>query len=118
MGFQENATVIKYFYVLRPILACGWIKDRNTPPPMEFNVLFESGIKDGKLKNVIKKLLESKVEGYELRHGRRIGVINNYIEDCFSSYEQIRKDYSAPKIQKAEQLDNLFRTILNEAWTG
>lgn len=27
----------KYFYVLRPVLACRWILDRGTPPPMLFS---------------------------------------------------------------------------------
>ena len=31
----------KYFYVLRPILACKWILDRQTPPPMLFSELTE-----------------------------------------------------------------------------
>ena len=29
----------KYFYVLRPVLACRWILDRGTPPPMLFSEL-------------------------------------------------------------------------------
>ena len=29
----------KYFYVLRPILACKWILAEGTPPPMEFHIL-------------------------------------------------------------------------------
>ena len=29
----------KYFYVLRPILACRWVLERGTPPPMRFDEL-------------------------------------------------------------------------------
>jgi hypothetical protein len=29
----------KYFYVLRPLLACRWILRTNTPPPMLFSEL-------------------------------------------------------------------------------
>ena len=32
----------KYFYVLRPILACLWILEKGTPPPMLFSELLES----------------------------------------------------------------------------
>ena len=32
----------KYFYVLRPILACLWILEKGTPPPMQFVELMES----------------------------------------------------------------------------
>jgi predicted nucleotidyltransferase len=29
----------KYFYVLRPVLACLWIEKNLTPPSIEFDVL-------------------------------------------------------------------------------
>ena len=29
----------KYFYVLRPVLACRWILDRGTPPPMLLSLI-------------------------------------------------------------------------------
>ena len=29
----------KYFYVLRPVLACLWIMEKQTPPPMLFSEL-------------------------------------------------------------------------------
>ena len=29
----------KYFYVLRPVLACRWILEKQTPPPMLFSEL-------------------------------------------------------------------------------
>lgn len=33
---SEKVRVKKYFYVLRPTLACKWIENNNTMPPMEF----------------------------------------------------------------------------------
>ena len=32
----------KYFYVLRPVLACRWILDKGSPPPMLFSELMEA----------------------------------------------------------------------------
>jgi predicted nucleotidyltransferase len=51
----------KYFYVLRPVLACLWIEKNQTPPPIEFDILLQdcSEIK-GELKTEILKLLERK----------------------------------------------------------
>lgn len=37
----EIVRVKKYFYVLRPVLACRWILDRGTPPPMLFSELIK-----------------------------------------------------------------------------
>ena len=38
----EIVRVKKYFYVLRPVLACQWILDRGTPPPMLFSELLKA----------------------------------------------------------------------------
>ena len=34
----------KYFYVLRPVLACRWILDKGSPPPMLFSELMGAGL--------------------------------------------------------------------------
>ena len=33
----EQVNIKKYFYVLRPVLACQWIERSNTMPPIEFD---------------------------------------------------------------------------------
>jgi len=38
----EQVKVKKYFYVLRPILACFWIEKRGTMPPIEFERLADA----------------------------------------------------------------------------
>src|SRR3990172_3010694 len=48
----------KYFYVLRPILACMWIERYNAMAPVEFEKLYEQLLPHGSLKNEIIKLLE------------------------------------------------------------
>ena len=47
----ENVRIKKYFYVLRPILACKWIENSNTMPPMEFEKLLEFQVNDRELYN-------------------------------------------------------------------
>lgn len=39
---REMVRAKKYFYVLRPLLACRWIFRTNTPPPMRFAELVAS----------------------------------------------------------------------------
>jgi predicted nucleotidyltransferase len=48
----------KYFYALRPVLACLWIADRKSIPPMEFKVLRQ--LLDTGLNAIIDELLERK----------------------------------------------------------
>ena len=62
----------KYFYVLRPILACQWIERTDTMPPTEFQQLFDSQIEAGELRSEIDKLLARKRSGDELKEEPKI----------------------------------------------
>jgi predicted nucleotidyltransferase len=42
---EDNARLKKYFYVLRPILACCWIERTHEMAPMEFDILLDEEIK-------------------------------------------------------------------------
>lgn len=43
----DQVKVKKYFYVLRPLLACRWIERYNSMPPMEFGALLEDLLEKG-----------------------------------------------------------------------
>jgi predicted nucleotidyltransferase len=49
----------KYFYALRPALACGWILEKNTLPPMEFSLL-RTLVTDAKWNEAVVDLLQQK----------------------------------------------------------
>jgi predicted nucleotidyltransferase len=58
---SDVVKVKKYFYVLRPLLACMWVVKYNEAPPIEFDRLLESYTNiDPKLKVEILNLLERK----------------------------------------------------------
>lgn len=38
----SDVKIKKYFYVLRPLLACAWIEQFNEAPPLEFSMLVET----------------------------------------------------------------------------
>lgn len=110
----------KYFYVLRPIFACMWIEQYKTMPPMEFEKIFHAQILDTKLTQEIKKLLERKKSGEELKIENRIKIINNFLEEKISYFEDYIKTLRIKKIardnllrsNKLVLLDNLFRETL------
>ena len=54
----------KYFYVIRPILACRWILEKQTPPPMLFADLVESQLEE-EMKPIVEHLagLEDEFSG-------------------------------------------------------
>ena len=76
----------KYFYVLRPILACRWILDKGTPPPMLFSELVEAELDPALLPDV-DRLLELKMSAPEIKTSPKIESINRYLD---SNIEELR----------------------------
>lgn len=70
----------KYFYVLRPLLACAWISERRTPPPVLFDRLSEEMLPE-ELKEEVEKLLKIKVQVPESRTGERIEGLNRWMAE-------------------------------------
>ena len=70
----------KYFYVLRPVLACQWILDRGTPPPMLFSELLKAEL-PVELIDVVNQLLELKMNSPEIKLIKRISEINEYLDE-------------------------------------
>ena len=75
----EKVRVKKYFYVLRPLLACRHILAHGTPPPMRFEELLHAQMEADTLP-CVEALLERKRITPELGEGERIEAINSYIE--------------------------------------
>lgn len=69
----------KYFYVLRPILACRWVLEEGTPPPMLFSQLADSQL-DPALRPEVDRLLDLKMNSPEIKEIPRIDPINDYLD--------------------------------------
>lgn len=106
----------KYFYVLRPLLACQWIEKYNSPPPISFHELLEEGLPEGELRRVIDELLHRKMLGEELDKEARISIINEYVEHEIKRFEEYVKTVKVEKSDPTHQLDELFRSTLAEVW--
>lgn len=102
----------KYFYVLRPILACEWILDRKTPPPMLFSELAECYL-DDEIRPDVDKLLKLKTNTSEMGLGKKIDNINNYIDNKITEIQdkadKVNKEYNDWK-----PLNELFLLLLND----
>lgn len=74
----------KYFYALRPILACRWIIHRDEIPPMEFGKL--RGLLDPTLNEIVNALLERKSKAGEKSTITSIQELHDWLEkqinDC------------------------------------
>lgn len=77
----------KYFYVLRPILACRWILEKQTPPPMLFTELMNFCL-DKSMVPVVNNLLHAKITTPEIELVPRIDAINDYLDASIAEIEQ------------------------------
>jgi predicted nucleotidyltransferase len=113
----EQVKIKKYFYVLRPILACEWIERYNEMPPIEFQSLVDGLVPEGsELKAVILNLLARKIAGDEMDYEPKINPINEFLEERIGFYERMASDMQAAEGGQEERLDELFREALREVW--
>lgn len=82
----DMAKVKMIFYVLRPLLACRWILDRGTPPPMLFSELMDAEL-DPALKTDVDMLLDIKKNSPEIESIPRIETVFQYLG---RSIEEVR----------------------------
>ncbi|MEP6848627.1 MAG: nucleotidyltransferase domain-containing protein [Acidobacteriota bacterium] len=106
----------KYFYVLRPVLACDWIKEKGTMPPMEFQTLVDCHVKDTSIRNEIDQLLSRKIAGEELKEEPKIASLNDFLESKINYYNDYVSKIEQPEKPDILLLDNLFRETLSEVW--
>lgn len=106
----------KYFYVLRPILACKWIEKYNSNPPILFQELVSDLVTDSSLKCEIEDLLKRKIAGEELNLEKRVDVINDFIEFEFERLTAFADAQKNEKIDPTDLLDELYRKYLKKVW--
>jgi len=107
----DEVKIKKYFYVLRPIMACMWIENYKEAPPMEFEKLLIQ-IYDKELLERIKKLLIKKMSGVELGIEPKISIINDFIEDKLQHFENVVSIFDPRKKPNHELLEEGFIKIL------
>ncbi|MDD6396266.1 MAG: nucleotidyltransferase domain-containing protein [Firmicutes bacterium] len=101
----------KYFYVLRPILACKWILDKNSPPPMIFTELAAAELEDG-LKPVVSELLDKKINLPEIEMIPRIDALNEYIDREIQNLRAAVAEMPEVRRQDYSRLNEIFLQAL------
>ncbi len=112
----DEVRIKKYFYVLRPILACRWLEIDKTLPPIEFGQLAELLVQEERelgytgLKEAVDTLLARKMAGEELDLELRIDVINEYLENRLTYLKNVAAALPryAGAVDLDSQLDQLF----------
>lgn len=75
---KETVKPKKYFYALRPVMACEWIMKYHSAPPVPFGDLVKTVLPD-EMKPNIKRLLDLKTQAAEDTEIKQIQSINGYL---------------------------------------
>lgn len=110
---EEQVSYKKYFYVLRPLLACRWIEKKKCPPPVLFDRLAAETL-EADMRPSVDRLLQMKRQMTEAQKGRRIDELNSYIEDRLSEYKEKLKDMKDDRNGDWEALNRLFLMCLKQ----
>ena len=86
---KETIRLKKYFYTLRPILACMWIDQGFGVPPIEFATLLNRLLPNGKLRESIDALIERKKRGIERDLAPQIPIISEFIRIQMEKFTEV-----------------------------
>lgn len=108
---EETVKLKKYFYVLRPLLACKWILAEGTPPPMLFCTLMDKYLEKS-VKPDVEKLLDLKMNTPEIEEGKRFDAINEYIDRNIKEIGEKIKSLPTTHGNEWNELNELFLSLL------
>ena len=108
---EPTVRVKKYFHTLRPLLACLWIIERGTPPPIPFTELADACLADG-MRPYVNRLLDTKINTPEIRTIERIEPLHACIESGILEVRAAIRDMPDDQPAPWEMLNRVFRTEL------
>lgn len=111
----EMVRAKKYFYVLRPILACKWILDKQTKPPMLFHELMETEL-DDRLKPAVTRLLDLKMNAPEIKEIPRVDEVNRYLDESIEETKSQIAAFPAEHRPNWKPLNQLFWDVLSQQY--
>lgn len=97
----------KYFYVLRPLLACKWIEKKAGPPPVRFRDLVEEALEDD-MRPAVENLLRKKMQMAEQEKGRRVDSVNEYIVRELAHFKEMTDSMEDDRNEDWDALNRLF----------
>lgn len=97
----------KYFYVLRPVLACRWVLSKHTPPPMKFSDLAEAELPP-ELAEEVRCLLRLKMDSPEIKEIPRIDAINDFLNEQITAIKKVLSSITDEKNNNLPELNELF----------
>lgn len=112
----ESVKIKKYFYVLRPLVACKWIETYNTAAPMAFEELLKGVEIEPAVLNEIQVLMARKALSAEGDIEPVNPCLYQFFNDCIRDLEDKIKEVPKVNAQGKEVLDQVFQQSLKEVW--
>jgi predicted nucleotidyltransferase len=106
----DQVKLKRYFYALRPALACQWIVEKRTVPPMEFKHL-RVMITDNNVQNAIDELLDQKKIADEKAFIKPVALLNEWLTDVLNICREQMPLMPSDK-KDADELNEVFRKYL------
>jgi len=103
----ENIQPKKYFYALRPVLACDWIMDNKNTPPVLFAELVNAELPE-KLRPALDYLLDLKMNGPEKMTIAPIPEIDAFLHESIQKIDQYMAQCPKRSQNSMEPLDRFF----------
>lgn len=103
----------KYIYALRPLLACKFIEEHHSIPPVRFEELLKQ-ILPKELSAEINEMLMIKAQSDEKDLKPKMPVIQKYIEDEIARYGQLSKCMEDDRTADWDMLNKVFLKILEK----
>jgi predicted nucleotidyltransferase len=103
----EEVKLKRYFYALRPALACRWIVEKQTVPPMEFDKL-RVLLADNKIQAAIDGLLAQKQMADEKAMIKPVYILNDWLANTLNQCKEQLQQFTSEQ-QPAQPLNELFR---------
>lgn len=107
---DDKVKLKKYFYVLRPLLACKWILSEGTPPPMLFQTLADKCL-DKEIATDVEKLLSIKMNNPEIKTVKRFERIDEYIERTRAEIEDAVEKLPDETVPDWNELNEIFLSL-------
>jgi len=112
---EDLVKLKKYLYILRPVLGCLWLEQRDGPVPMRFEAMVDALLAEGQLKSDIHHLVELKKTQPEMGVGPKIPSINAFLEREMARLEEVACELDVPE-SKTRRAGEFFRHTLRRLW--
>jgi len=106
----DQVKLKRYFYALRPALACQWIVEKQTLPPMEFDKL-RILIRDNSIQKSIADLLEQKKDADEKAFIAPVALLNEWLTDTLNNCREQMPLLPSEK-KEVNELNEVFRKYI------